>query len=60
MRESAIVRQNLPPKYFIGHNTHQIKAIEADMKENRRSDNQYKQDLQAYQKKDRGSCPKYL
>ena len=39
MRESKLVRESLPDKYFISHNQHKIKAIEADIKENKRSDN---------------------
>ena len=39
MRESKQVREALPDKYFIAHNQHKIKAIEADIKENKKSDN---------------------
>jgi hypothetical protein len=42
IKEAAVVRTGLPPKYFIAHNTKLIKTIEKDTQENKRLDNKEK------------------
>lgn len=60
MKEAAVVRTGLPPKYFIAHNAKLIKTIERDTQENKRLDNKERQDHEAQITKDKGKLPKYL